>query len=32
MYVCIAAVLKRIGFNALADYKGKEVDNFPNDV
>ncbi len=31
-YICSAAVTNRIGARVLTDYKGKEVDNFPNDV
>lgn len=32
MYVCSAVEVRKIGFDNLADYKGEEEDNFPNDV
>ena len=32
IYICTAAGIRRIGVTNKTDYKGKEDDNFPNDV
>lgn len=32
IYICTAAGIRRIGVVNKTDYKGKEDDNFPNDV
>lgn len=32
IYICTAAGIRRIGVANKTDYKGKEDDNFPNDV